>query len=59
MSLVESFSVSPSLAVRFPINPSYSGLIPHSSFARLDLLVLPVTCPPSSYRTNAWLLSRF
>ena len=42
LSLVESFSVSPSLAVKSPISPSYSELIPHSSFARLDFL-LPVT----------------
>ena len=58
LSFVESFSVSPSFAVRLPISPSYSGLIPHSSLARLDLLLL-VTCPPSSYRTNAWLFSKF
>jgi len=33
-NFVESLSVSPSLAVKFPINGSYSGLIPHSSFPR-------------------------
>jgi len=38
LSFVESLSVSPSRAVKFPINPSYSGLIPHSTLARFDFL---------------------
>jgi len=40
-NFVESLSVSPSLAVKFPINGSYSGLIPHSSFPRLPLASSP------------------
>ena len=40
-NFVESLSVSPSLAVKFPINGSYSGLIPHSSLPRLPLASSP------------------